>query len=75
MKLNILHVADLHCNIDDDLYLKNIGMALCKDVEEQATTGIKSDIICITGDLIIIGEHVVLEAATKIGAGARPLSS
>jgi hypothetical protein len=55
--------------------LKNIGMALCKDVEEQATTGIKSDIICITGDLIIIGEHVVLEAATKIGAGARPSSS
>jgi 3',5'-cyclic AMP phosphodiesterase CpdA len=52
MKLNILHLADFHCNAEDELYLKNVGRALCKDVAEQAAAGIKPDIVCVTGDLV-----------------------
>jgi 3',5'-cyclic AMP phosphodiesterase CpdA len=57
MKLNILHLADIHCNTEDELYLKNLGTALCEDLARQAAAGIKPDIVCITGDLINKGQN------------------
>lgn len=61
MKLNILHLADLHCNAEDELYLKNVGSALCKDLANQVAAGINPDIVCITGDLVNKGQNAKVE--------------
>ena len=61
MKLNIFHLADLHCNAEDELYLKNVGSALCKDLANQVAAGINPDIVCITGDLVNKGQNAKVE--------------
>jgi len=73
VKLNILHLADLHCDADVELYLKNVGSALCKDVAEQAASGIKPDIVCVTGDLINRGQNAMVEYSLAESIFLKPL--
>lgn len=73
MKLNILHLADLHCNAEDILYLKEIGSALCKDIAKQAEAGIRPDIVCVTGDLVNKGENSKVELALAESIFLQPL--
>jgi predicted MPP superfamily phosphohydrolase len=73
MNLNILHLADLHCNAEDELYLREIGRALHKDVASQAVAGLKPDIICVTGDLVNKGENSKIEYSLAESIFLKPL--
>jgi predicted MPP superfamily phosphohydrolase len=71
MKLNILHLADLHSSADDAIYLDSLAEGLRKDISELTSRGLKPDFVCITGDLINRGElaksEFGLTEATFIG--------
>jgi len=73
MKLNILHLADLHCNAEDELYLNTVGKALCKDVADQAASGAKPDIVCVTGDLVNRGQNATVEYGLAESIFLKPL--
>jgi len=74
MKVTILHLADLHCSADDELYLNRVGSALCKDIASLASTeGETLDLVCVTGDLVNKGQNAKAELILAESIFLKPL--
>ncbi|HEX3799302.1 MAG TPA: metallophosphoesterase [Verrucomicrobiae bacterium] len=75
MKLNILHLADLHASEDDSIYLDSLAEGLSKDIGTFLDKELKPDLVCITGDLINKGELSKQEFALVERKFIQPIQS